>query len=433
MKPNHLTLLAIFICCLLSVTNVSAQLGEQAGEIWINKSADPDSDPNNPHAAVDPSGRSIFVWDGTPSSTRKEIFLRIYPADGGAPGDPVQVNTLVENAQHAPRIAVRNDGSFLVVWNSDEPFNPPEQTFLREMVRSQAFDANGNPIGGEQLLSTLKPGLATGHTYVSPTVLTNGDYMVVWRSSKTPEVDDTSVTIQGRRVGADGQPIDGQFQINSTKSSAGEHYPAVTHLVDGGFLVAWTYAKEVYGRRFAANGMPLGDDFQINTLAAGATSWTELATNEDGRVIVVWEDAEESGENGTEIRGRMFSPDLDALGNDFRINTLIAENQEEPAVASYGESGFFVVWHSWTSAGPDSEPRSIEGRIVSGNNEFASGQFLVNKWTETSQHIVGIGGRNGRAAIAWHSQSNPETSNNVINGQLWSICGIFCDSFEGQD
>jgi hypothetical protein len=211
-------------------------------------------------------------------------------------------------------------------------------------------------------------------------------------------------------------------------TSQSESWPAVTALGDGGFLVVWT-VREVHGRRFNADTTPVGEDFQINTYTNGTESRTDVARNGDGRIAVVWQDGEESGEND-EIRGRVFDENLVAQDSDFRINTLITGVQQEPEVAEYGKGGFFVVWESWVSAGDDVDPRSIEGRIVTGGNKFASPQFMVNEWTGGSQHHPGIGGKGGRIAVGWHSQSNPETSSNVINGQFWSICGIFCDGFE---
>jgi hypothetical protein len=225
---------------------------------------------------------------------------------------------------------------------------------------------------------------------------------VVWRSSQTPDAGNNGTTIQARRVGANGLPLAGQFQINSLVSTQSESWPAVTTLADGGFFVVWT-VPQVHGRRFTADATPVGDDFQINTFTTGTESKTDVATNGDGRVFVVWQDGEESGEND-EIRGRMFSSNLIAQGSDFRINTLITGVQEDPEVAEYGQGGFFVVWGSGTSAGNDIEPRSIEGRIVTGGNQFAGPQFLVNEWTDSSQHHPGIGGKNGRIAVAWHSQ-----------------------------
>ena len=118
------------------------------------------------------------------------------------------------------------------------------------------------------------------------------------------------------------------------------------------------------------------------------------------------------------------------IGQDFRINTETAKNQQEPEVADYGTGGFFVVWHSNFETVADPHSRSIKGRIVTGNNQFASPEFLVNAWTQDSQEFPGLGGMNGRIAVGWKSQSNPETTDNVIQGQFWSICGIYCDGFE---
>jgi hypothetical protein len=202
-------------------------------------------------------------------------------------------------------------------------------------------------------------------------------------------------------------------------------------LADGGFIVTWS-VPEVHGRRFAANGTPVGNDFLINTADQRTESETDVAVHSDGRVLVVWRDPEEAI-SGSEIHGRMYSPGLVAQGAEFRINTTLADNQSWPKVAPFGQGGFFVVWESVSSSGADAEPNSIEGRMVTGNNAFGSAQFLVNQWTINNQHHPGAGGTNGRAAIAWAAQDNAETSSNVITGQTWNICGIFCDSFEGGD
>jgi len=370
----------------------------------------------------------VFVWDGTPSSTRKEVFLRIFPADGSPPGDPVQVNTYTDRAQHGPRVAINTDDSFLVVWQSDEKPNP-EDGFYREVVRSQAFDANANPVEDEQLLTELKPLIATGGPNPEVAVLNDGSYIVVWRSSQSSDPLEKSTSIQARKIGANGIPLGGQFPVNEP-SSDGEDYPAVTALADGGFLVVWTVPKQVRGRRFAADGTPAGGVVQLNTLVEGSKSQTKVVSHQDGGVLVVWRDTAGVDNDVAEIYGRFFNQGLNAQGNEFRINVMTIGQQHEPEVADYGQGGFFVVWVSAVSAGNDIEPSSIEGRIVTGSNQFAGPQFLVNSWTDSTQQFPGMGGNNGRIAIAWKSGSNADTSGNVIMGQFWSICGIFCDGFE---
>ena len=99
-------------------------------------------------------------------------------------------------------------------------------------------------------------------------------------------------------------------------------------------------------------------------------------------------------------------------------------------MADYGKGGFFVVWESDASAGDDNSPPGIEGRIVTGSDQFAGPEFQLNEWSSGRQQVPGIGGKNDRVAVGWDSSTNEDNLNSVIYGQLWSICGIFCDGFE---
>ncbi len=177
------------------------------------------------------------------------------------------------------------------------------------------------------------------------------------------------------------------------------------------------------------DGTTVGNDFQVNTfVGVSFPRQTSVATNADGRVLVVWSNDE--GGTGWEIRGRLYSPTLNPLGSDFRINTYVTDDQTIPQVAGYGGAGFFVIWQSFGSSGSDPDPFSIEGRIVTGVDAFAGPQFLVNQYTSNSQLLPGIGGRGGYTAMAWMSRQNEEVMGQVIMGQFWNICGIFCNGFE---
>ena len=195
-----LTLILPLSLILLPIPALAAPVGEHAGEFLVDGPLDaqPASGPANPDVVIDESGRSIWVWDGTPAGTRREVFLRIFAADGDPTTDPVQVNTFTADNQNYPRVAAGSDGSFLVAWLSKERPDP-ENTTTRYVIRSQAFDANANPVGGEQRLSTLDPLLTTANK-VDVAALPGGDYIVVWRSSQTPEPGDnsTSRSIQRR-------------------------------------------------------------------------------------------------------------------------------------------------------------------------------------------------------------------------------------------
>jgi hypothetical protein len=232
-----------------------------------------------------------------------------------------------------------------------------------------------------------------------------------------------------RLLSADGAPNGDAFVANSTIGDS-ESYTAVTELDDGGFFAIWRAGSNLWGRRFSSTGAPVGDDFRIETYLPGSVVDPDVARGADGRVLVVWEDAEESGD-GNEIRGRLYSPDLNPLGNDFRINALTELSQTEVRAAGYGKFGFLVVWQSEVSAGDDNNSHSIQGRMVTGANTFAGPQFQVNQFTSGGQTAPAAGGMNDAVAIAWRSFENAvEMNDHVITGQSWSECGIFCDSFE---
>jgi hypothetical protein len=174
----------------------------------------------------------------------------------------------------------------------------------------------------------------------------------------------------------------------------------------------------------------VSDDFKVDTFSPGSILDPDVVRGADGRVLVVWEDGEEPGD-GSEIRGRLYSPTLNPLGDDFRINVLTESTQTEVRAGSYGKYGFMVAWESAVSAGDDTDSTSIQGRMVTGVNAFGGPQFTVNKYTTDGQSHPGVGGMGDAVAIAWRSIGNDFKDNDdVITGQGWSECGIFCDSFE---
>ena len=415
----------LFACLLLlgSAPSMATQSGgENGGEIWVDEPSG--SDVIDPGATIDNQGHSIFVWsEFLFGGTRHDVLLRRFDAAGQALKDPVIVNTTTEDSQRYPHVAVSDDGSFLVVWQSKDFDN--DVAADRQSVRSQAFDPDANTVGSELLINTLSTNQSTD-IFADVAALKGGGYVVVWRSANSPGAD-SAMSIQARRIGANGAALGGQFQANSTVGQR-EDYPVVTELAEGGFLVTWA-RPAVHGRQFEADGTAVGNDFQINTFIAGSKSETDVALGPDGRVLVVWTDAENNAERW-EIRGRIFSQSLAAQGDDFRINTFTADEQDDGKVAGYGPAGFFVVWTSTGSVGNDNDNKSIQGRIVTGSDQFLGPQFQVNISTISVQNTPGIGGQGDTVAVVWRSGTFEGDNGAYILGQTWNICGIFCDGFE---
>lgn len=422
------TAFAVLALTILCVPATLAGISETSPEIWVDgPNAVRPGNPSRPDVAVSPDGTRLHVWHAAGTGTeREDIFLRRFDPDGTALEDPRRINTLIADDQQSPRVAVRADGSFLVIWESTEGD-------ARRWVRSQAFDASGNPVGQEELLSTLSSGLRGINLRADVAALrTEGNgvaYAVVWNSSNSNGDDTESRSIQGRLVGEDGSPIGMQFQVNSDPDGR-QITPAVTETADGGFLAVWV-EPGVSGRRFGPDGLPIGVDFPIATSEFAGKLETDAALGWRGQVLVTWHDDGEPGD-GTEIRGRWLDRDLSPLGEDFRINDVVAENQEEARIADFGPLGFLVGWRSQTSPGPD-DNGSIQYRIVSGPNVFLAPQEQLNLFEPNYPGRPGAHGWSGQVGVVWRNDGNDESNDAVLTSRYIdydNVCDIFCDDFE---
>jgi hypothetical protein len=405
--------------------------GDGGREIWVDGPGDvqPGNQGSAPDVAMNPDGQSIYVWASfTTMTDRNDIYLRVFDPAGTPQADPLQVNTLTLDDQLLPRVAVSSDGSFLVIWQSDEPDADAEPSgAIRRWVRSQAFNSDASPLGSEQLVNATGTNQTTDR-HADVAALSSGGWVVVW-DHEGPLGNDTNRNIQARLIGANGVPAGNPFVVNSA-IGVSESDAAVTGLADGGLFVAWTTTGELFGRAFDANGTPEGNDVQLNTDTQGAEFDPDLVLGADGRVLLIWDDGEAAGDDN-EIRARMFSSSLVPLGDDFRVNTLTENFQRFSRVGAYGSLGFLAVWVSDVSAGDDNDGRSIQGRMITGNNQFAGPQFQVNSYVAGGQAEPTVGGMGEAVSIAWWSPGNAaQPLDDVIVGEAWSVCGIFCDGFE---
>ena len=205
--------------------------------------------------------------------------------------------------------------------------------------------------------------------------------------------------------------------------------------------------NDVFGRRFNAAGVADGNDFQIETFANSRPSVLDAAIGWNGKVLVVWQDSGAEVPplptgSSTEIRGRLYDADLNANGDDFRINNVSDDTQDHPRIGDYGAKGFLVVWSSDVASGADLGV-SIEARVVSGPNAFdANGdgvddlQVQYNIWDNgNSQFDPGAHGWYGRLStpwdcLTWDGEPEPDNINDqFIIGRDIEHC-MFCDDFE---
>jgi hypothetical protein len=156
--------------------------------------------------------------------------------------------------------------------------------------------------------------------------------------------------------------LDGSTLVN-TYTTGEQASPAVAALGDGSFLVVWRSAAQdgggmgVFGQWMNADGSKSGAEFQANTFVSGDQAQPAVAIWEDRKAVVVWTSAGQEGVSaGTGIYLQRHGTDGAPDGTEVHVNAYTPGDQSEPAVASFPDGRFIVVW---TSKGQDGSDNGI--------------------------------------------------------------------------
>ena len=97
----------------------------------------------------------------------------------------------------------------------------------------------------------------------------------------------------------------------------------------------------------ASWGQPVGSgaEQQVNTTTTNSQKFPRTAMDGNGNFAVVWESwGTDGSENG--VYAQRFDNSGSPLGNEFRVNTTPASNQQHADVAMNPAGNFVVAWMS---------------------------------------------------------------------------------------
>jgi len=121
------------------------------------------------------NGDFVVAWE-EPGEAFDPVFAQRYDATGGRIGEVVEVTSL-EEIFTSNDILVREDGSFVVVWNDSLPIGRNLGNAIT--IRGREFDASGAPLGTAFQISEA----IESTTFGSPKIEQVGEgYAVVWDS-----------------------------------------------------------------------------------------------------------------------------------------------------------------------------------------------------------------------------------------------------------
>ena len=267
----------------------------------------------------DPTGRFVVLWSssaspGTDDSSRS-ILAQRFQADGSFVGDPFQVNGYTTSSQSYPDVAMRTDGSFVAVWQSNGSYGTDGSD---SAVEGRLFNASGAALDGEFQINTYTTGY---QRFPTVALRPGGGFVVVWESDGSAGTDRSSTSVQGRLFDADGLATGEEFQVNTLTASFQRH-PSIAVETDGSFVVVWESdgsmrpgdgSTRIRARRYTVNGEALGNPFEVWPETPSFAGFPSVAAAPDGGFAVMW--------HGQSLRSRLYTADAVARADPIRVTT----------------------------------------------------------------------------------------------------------------
>ena len=298
-----------------------------------------------PAVSSDDQGNFVVTWDsgGAQDGDLAGIFGQILDEDTSPVGDEFQVNTYTPNYQRVSDVAMRGDGSFLVVWRS------LAQDFSDEGVYARIFDSGGLPIGDDFQVAAM----TVGDQEDARVAATPDGFVVVWES-ELGDGNNEGVLLQ--RYDAVGAAVGGETVVNSF-TFGDQVNPDVAVAPDGTMAIVWEDTTQegngdgVVARIYDSSGATVGGELQLNTYTTNDQENPRVAADGLGGFLAVWESKGQVGDPEDEdIFGQRFDAFGSRIGGEFQVNVQATDDQEVPSIA--GRDGrFVVVWHSWGQDG----------------------------------------------------------------------------------
>jgi len=342
-----------------------------------------------PDVAIGDSGLFV-VWQDNDLGSGTEIFVKRFDFDGDSLGKRILVDDdSASNIQEMPRIAMADDGDFVVVWHDFRNGNYD--------IYGQLFDSRGYKIGSNFIIND-DPGTA-GQSSASCAMDSVGDFVVVWHDGRNENVD-----IYGQRFNQTGATIGSNFMINDDLGTEVQWVPFCAMDKDGNFVVVWEDARngnyDIYGQLFDNTGMAQGTNFRIDQCQSDEYKYYPKVSMNQSNFVVTWQDER----NYTSIYKRRYNNDGIDLGDEIMVNDIDGTSQQEkPAVDANRTGDVVVTWDdNRNPSGIYFQRFTAQGEIISNNIRVSYGAI-----PDISVH------KDGSYVITYSSHDYMGSSNNV--------------------
>ena len=333
-------------------------------------------------------GGFVIVWDEP--NERTEVFGQRFDAAGNKIGGEFQVNLTTTSVQLVPSIAPLTGGGFVVAWQSDFGANAN--------ILARRFDSGGLPLGNDFLVNTTTAN-EQGSTQV--TGLDGGGFLVTWDTRIGGSAED----VRGQIYNAAGNPVGGEFLINSTTANA-QGFSSLAPLPGGGFVAVWASIANppftsIVGQRVDANGAKVGGEFQVNLTTSGDQFGADVARMSDGGFVVTWTDDKPGTGTGGAVLARRYDASGAAVSGEVTLFSKVTDSVASTSVTALADGAFVVGWFDDLGATSRIAARAFDAANAPITDTFEVSQSTGERPVITSGGLAALS--NGTVVFAWDS------------------------------
>ena len=227
-------------------------------------------------------------------------------------------------------VAMAGDGSYVVVWSSEN------QDASSWGVYARRFDSAGNALTGEILVNEVETGSEKWARVVSDD---SGKFVVTWTSEHAGTND-----IYARQFDADGSALGSEFRVNTTTTNTQED-SKIAMDGSGNFVIVWEGdgagdSNGIFYRRYDAAGTAIDAlDKRANVVDEGLEQDAAVAMNDAGDFVVAWE-----------VGGRIKFQMIDSTGTFGTADEVYTDTVSSSPAVAMDSVGNFVVAYRWDGA-----------------------------------------------------------------------------------
>jgi hypothetical protein len=290
-----------------------------------------------------------------------------------------------------PDLAVLGKGQFVVVWDQGSSGSRD--------IRAQRFDAAGAPSGAPVIVSQ---GLGGSHFSPRVSARENGDFVVAWerlvKVGLPPEVD-----IRARVVRQNGTVQD--LGSVSSSNSGRQGSPDVAMNQRGEFVVVWEDDRggaagvyQIRARWFDAAGTAPRADLTVNSQSGGDQRRPRVGIDGNGRYVVAWEDESNPLVEHYHVFARGLTGDGVEVFHDLRVNSEAEGQHRYPDIAVDTDGSFLVTWQQ-RGADPEYDVR-IRGFNPNGTQRIRDVRASSQAAGQQLAPAIGLA-QSGHFVVAW--------------------------------